>query len=82
MLVRFVCCEIIRVFIRRIHSFDSNMIWKFAKKKIPTGVYIMQEPSYPGHIALASIWSRMVLTQIITWVLIDTLVLRYPPISI
>ena len=28
----------------------------------------MQEPSYVGTIALVSIWFRMELTQIITWV--------------
>ena len=43
------------------------------------GLCPMQEPSYLGKIDLVSIWFRMVLTQMITWVYKDSLTLRYPP---
>ena len=41
-------------------------------------IYTMQESSYLGKNALVSIWFRMVLTQIITRINIDSLTLNYP----
>ena len=42
----------------------------------------MQEPLYVGKITLVSIWFRMVLTLIITWIYKDSLTLTYHQISI
>ena len=42
----------------------------------------MQEPSYIGKITLVSIWFRMVLALIITWIYKDSLTLTYHQISI
>ena len=39
----------------------------------------MQEFSHRGKIAVVSIWFRMELTQIISWVYKDSPTLRYPP---
>ena len=44
-----------------------------------SGLYTMQELSYLCRFTLVSIWFRMVLTQIITWVYKDSLILTYPP---
>ena len=44
-----------------------------------SGLYTMQEPSHLGKFALISIWFKMVLTQMFTWVYKDSLTWRYTP---
>ena len=44
-----------------------------------SGLCTIQESSHLGNIFLVSIWFRMVLTQIITWIYIDSFIMRYPP---
>ena len=42
------------------------------------GLAIMQELSHLGNTTIVSIWFRMDLTQILTWVYIDSLTFTYP----
>ena len=54
-------------------------IWHHCCSRYHLGLYTMQELSYLGIIILLSIWFRIKLTQIMTWMNKDALLLTYPP---
>ena len=53
-------------------------IWGYVGFQYHSSLYTKQEPSYPGKIALESIWFTMVSTQKSTQVYKDSLTLTYP----